>query len=342
MRIAQLCPLFVPVPPEGAGGTERVVADLTHALIARGHEVEVFAASGSSVPGLRDMGAPISTLTGAPPGLPGAREAVMLDRVAAEAERFDVIHCHTEFAHAAVLREHAQRTLTTVHWRMDEADRRAFFTGFPDLPVAAISAAQAADYAGRNLRGVVHHGLPEDRYAMGAGRGGYAAFVGRMTDQKRPDAAIRIARSAGLNCRLAGGVDVGNPRYFDGEVAPLLGDDAVHVGTVDDTGKQALLGEAVALLMPIDWPEPFGLVMIEAMACGTPVVAMRRGAAPEIVEDGVSGFLVETEEEAAAALGRAASLDRSAVRAAFEARFTADRMATGYEAIYEGLAGAGS
>ena len=342
MRIAQLCPLFVPVPPEGAGGTERVVADLTHALIARGHEVEVFAASGSSVPGLRDMGAPISTLTGAPPGLPGAREAVMLDRVAAEAERFDVIHCHTEFAHAAVLREHAQRTLTTVHWRMDEADRQTFFSGFPGLPVAAISAAQANDYAGRNLRGVVHHGLPKDRYTVGAGQGGYAAFVGRMTDQKRPDAAIRIARGAGLACRLAGGVDIGNPRYFDEAVRPLLSEDAVHVGTVDDAGKQSLLGNAVALLMPIDWPEPFGLVMIEAMACGTPVVAMRRGAAPEIVEDGVSGFLVDTEEEATAALRRVGTLDRARVRAAFEARFTAVRMAAGYEAIYEGLAGARS
>ena len=338
MRIAQVCPLLLPVPPAGAGGTERVIADLTEALTARGHDVTVFAAEGSLVVGtLAAQGAAVSTVRDAPPSLLAAREAVMLGEVARQADRFDAIHCHTEFAHALALRDVASRTLTTVHWRADQADRRAFFAGFPDLPVAAISAAQAEDYAGSNLRGVVPHGIPPRRYALGVGGGGYAVFIGRMTDQKRPDAAIRIARRAGYACRLAGSVDPGNPDYFADHVRPLLGADAVHVGAVTDEDKQALLGRAEALLFPIDWPEPFGLVMIEAMACGTPVVAFRRGAAPEVVEDGVTGFVVDTEAEAAEALRAAARLDRARIRARFEARFTADRMAAGYEAIYRAL-----
>ncbi|MBB4657845.1 glycosyltransferase family 4 protein [Parvularcula dongshanensis] len=338
MRIAQVCPLFLTVPPADRGGTERVVFDLTEALVRAGHDVTLFAADGSLTSArLIGQGPAISAIEDAPPGLPGAREAVMLDAVAARAGAFDVIHCHTEFAHAAVLRDVRERTLTTVHWRLDQADRNAFFEGFPDLPIAAISKDQGSAYVGANLRGVVHHGLDADRYEAGPGGGGYAAFIGRMTDQKRPDAAIRIARGAGLSCRLAGGVDLGNPRYFRERVEPLLGTDAVFVGPVGDAAKQDFLGGAEALLFPIDWPEPFGLVMIEAMACGTPVIAYRRGSVPEVIEEGVTGFIVETEDEAAAALIRARTLDRAQVRARFEARFTADHMAAGYASIYEGL-----
>ena len=338
MRIAQVCPLHFAVPPRDHGGTERVVGDLTSALVARGHEVTLYAAYGSDTPArLRTMGPQVADLEHLAPGLPAAREAAMLDAVAAEAAEYDVIHCHTEFMHAPVLRAHRARTLTTVHWRLDQADRHAFFDAFPDLPVAAISEDQGRAYTGEALTGVVHHGIDRDRYRPGPGGGG-VAFLGRMTDQKRPDAAIRIARAAGMGVRLAGTVDVGNPDYFDCEVAPLLGPDAEYGGPVGDAAKQALLGEATALLFPIDWPEPFGLVMIEAMACGTPVVARRRGSVPEVIEEGVTGFTFETEEEGADALWRAATLDRRVVREQFEARFTADRMAEGYEAIYRRLA----
>jgi len=253
---------------------------------------------------------------------------------------FDIVHCHGEFSHAALLGDRRPHSLTTIHWRVDELDRELFFAAFPDLPVAAISAAQEIGIPDSNRAGIVHHGIERDRYALDERPGTHLAFVGRMTDQKRPDTAIRVARAAGRPIRLAGTVDVGNPLYFDREVRPLLGPDAEYVGPLDDRGKQALLGSSAALVFPIDWPEPFGLVMIEAMACGTPVVAFRRGSVAEIVEDGVTGFVVDTEAEAAEAVEAAAALDRRRVRQRFEERFTAERMARDYLAIYRRLAGA--
>jgi glycosyltransferase involved in cell wall biosynthesis len=271
------------------------------------------------------------------PGVPAVLEALQLEALRRHLDEFDIVHCHGEFAHAALLGPRRRHSLTTIHWRVDELDRALFFAGFPDLPVAAISAAQEAGIPVSNRAGIVHHGIDRHRYHPGAGTGGYVAFVGRMTDQKRPDTAIRVARTAGMAIRLAGTIDVGNPGYFDAEVRPLLGAGADYVGPVDDVGKQALLGGASALLFPIDWPEPFGLVMIEAMACGTPVVAWNRGSVPEVVEDGVTGFVVSSEAEAVAALGRVADLDRAVIRARFEARFTAERMAADYLALYRRL-----
>jgi glycosyltransferase involved in cell wall biosynthesis len=271
------------------------------------------------------------------PGVPAALEALQMEGLARRLDAFDIVHCHGEFAHAAILGARRCRSLTTVHWRVDERDRALFFAGFPDLPVAAISAAQEAGIPAPNRAGIVHHGIARDRYALETNPEGYLAFVGRMTDQKRPDAAIRVARSAGLPVRLAGTIDVGNPDYFDRAVRPLLGDDAVYVGPVDDAAKSRLLSGARALLFPIDWPEPFGLVMIEAMACGTPVIAWNRGSVPEIVEDGVTGFIVASEEEAVAAVARVGTLDRAQVRRRFEARFTSERMAADYLAIYRRL-----
>ncbi len=269
--------------------------------------------------------------------MPAVLEALQLEALRRHLDAFDIVHCHGEFAHAALLGAKRRHSLTTIHWRVDELDRALFFAGFPDLPVAAISAAQEAGIPASNRAGVVHHGIDRHRYRPGRGNGGYAAFVGRMTDQKRPDTAIRVANAAGMPIRLAGTIDVGNPGYFDEQVRPLLGPAAEYVGPVDDTGKQALLGGATALLFPIDWPEPFGLVMIEAMACGTPVVAWNRGSVPEVIEEGVTGFVVSSEEEAVAALREAARLDRATVRARFEARFTAERMAADYVAIYRRL-----
>ncbi|WP_010160614.1 glycosyltransferase family 4 protein [Sphingomonas sp. PAMC 26617] len=339
LRIAQVAPVIFPVPPRGSGGTERVVYDLTEALVAQGHSVTLFAPedSRSSAP-LVSAGPSLSALEHmygkVAPGVPAALEAMQLDLLRERLESFDVIHCHGEFAHAAVLGDARARSITTVHWRLDERDRQLFFGHFRDLPVAAISASQARALPPANLAGVVHHGIARDRYAQGDGAGGYLAFIGRMTDQKRPDRAIAIARGAGMPLRLAGAVDVGNPTYFAAHVAPALGERIVHVGELDDAAKQDLLGNAVALVFPIDWPEPFGLVMIEAMACGTPVIAWDEGSVREIVEPGVTGFIVSSEAEAVAAVAQAATLDRATIRRRFEARFTAERMARDYVALY--------
>ncbi|WP_076069088.1 glycosyltransferase family 4 protein [Sphingomonas montana] len=340
LRIAQLAPVIFPTPPVDHGGTERVVADLTEALVALGHDVTLYAPSDSVTSArLRSAHPSLSALERAAggkvaPGVPGVLEAAQLDLVARSIGDHDIVHGHGEFAHAAVLA--GRPSLTTIHWRVDELDRRLFFAHFDRLPVAAISAAQAADIPAGNLAGVVHHGIAEDRYRL-AGGGGHLAFIGRMTDQKRPDVAIRVARAAGHTIRLAGTIDVGNPRYFDDRVRPLLDDDAVYVGPVGDTAKQALLGDAAALLFPIDWPEPFGLVMIEAMACGTPVIAWDRGSVREVIEDGVTGFVVRDEAEALAAIARLPSIDRALVRQRFEARFGARRMAADYVALYRAI-----
>ena len=316
--------------------------DLTEELVAQGHDVTLFAPSDSRTSAtLVSGGASLAALKAAnghlPPGVPGALEAIQLDLLRERMEEFDIIHCHGEFAHAAILGDRIERSLTTVHWRLDEADRRLFFDHFRRMPVAAISAGQARDLPTANLAGTVHHGIARDRYHQGGGAGGYLAFVGRMTDQKRPDRAIAVARASGYPLKLAGGVDVGNPDYFDERVSPHLGGGIDHVGEIDDQAKQLLLGDAAALLFPIDWPEPFGLVMIEAMACGTPVIAWNRGSVPEIVEHGVTGFIVEDEAEAVTALAQLGNLDRAAIRARFEERFTAARMANDYVALYRRL-----
>ena len=342
LRVAQVAPNIFPVPPDHHGGTERVVHDLSTALRSLGVELTLFASSDSAtdLPRVGDYPS-LAALEGqygrVAPGVPAALNALQLEALRQRLDDFDIIHCHGEFAHAALLGARRRHSLTTIHWRVDELDRGLFFQGFPDLPVAAISAAQAAGIPAANRLGVVHHGIDRDRYTFGAGPGAYTAFVGRMTDQKRPDVAIRVARAAGLPIRLGGTVDVGNPEYFDRHVRPLLGADATYLGPVDDARKGELLRGAQALLFPIDWPEPFGLVMIEAMACGTPVVAWDRGSVPEIVEDGVTGFIVSTEAEAVAALARIRQLDRATIRRRFEERFTAERMARDYLSLYRRL-----
>jgi len=343
LRVAQVAPVIFPTPPLRSGGTERAVHDLTEALVALGHDVTLIAPSDSHTSARLLSGGPsLSRLEadhGGPvaPGVPAALESIQLSLLHRHLAEFDIVHCHGEFAHAALLADGPVASLTTVHWRLDEADRGLFFRHFDTLPVAAISASQAAALPPGNRAGIVHHGIAADRYRLGTGAGGHLAFIGRMTDQKRPDRAIAVARAAGLPLRLAGAVDVGNPDYFARMVAPALADDIVHVGDIDDAAKQHLLGDAAALLFPIDWPEPFGLVMIEAMACGTPVIAWNRGSVPEIVEQGVTGFIVENEAEAIAAIARLPELDRTAIRARFDARFTARRMAVDYVALYRRL-----
>lgn len=339
MRIAQVSPLVSRVPPPVQGGTERVVHDLVEALVRRGHDVTLFASSGSRTSAtLVDMGAAQADDPGSPRSLLQVREAIMLDRVAAMADQFDAIHCHTEFFHAAALRRLHAKLVTTVHWRADQADRQRFFAHFDELRLVALSASQAAAMPAGNLFGIVPHGIHEGRYALDEAPGDHCAFLGRMTDQKRPDRAMDIARDAGLTLLLGGDRDAGNPTYFDERVAPRLDARVRYVGPVAETDKQRFLGSARALLFPIDWPEPFGLVMIEAMACGTPVVAWRNGSAAEVVDDGVTGFVVDDHPSAVRALRRACELDRARVRRRFEERFTAERMALDHEALYARLA----
>ena len=342
LRVAQVAPNIFPTPPRLSGGTERIVHDLSKALESLGVSVTLFAPFDSRtdvkrIGELSSLQALEERYGSVPPSIPQVLEAVQMENLRRRLDQFDIVHCHGEFFHAALLGERRRHSLTTIHWRVDELDRELFFAAFPDLPVAGISQSQLDQIPAANRAGVVHHGLAEGRYEAGSGEGGYAAFIGRMTDQKQPDAAIRISRAAGVAIRLAGAVDVGNPTYFDQKVRPLLGEDARFVGPVDDAGKQALLGQASALLFPIDWPEPFGLVMIEAMACGTPVIAFNRGSVPEIVEDDVTGFVVEDEAGAAAALAKVGSLDRGSIRRRFEERFTARRMAQDYLALYRKL-----
>ncbi|WP_427024322.1 glycosyltransferase family 4 protein [Aureimonas ureilytica] len=342
LRIAQVAPNIFPVPPLNHGGTERIVQELTGALRSLGHEVTLFAptdsaANGPIVGSLPSLQALETQYGKVPPSIPAVLEAVQMEHLRRRLGDFDVVHCHGEFFHAALLGERRRHSLTTIHWRVDELDRQLFFAAFPDLPVAAISAAQESGIPAPNRAGTVHHGIDGSRYTLRTEPGRYLAFIGRMTDQKRPDTAIRVANAAGRAIRLAGTVDVGNPTYFEREVRPLLSDRAEYVGPVDDAAKNTLLGGAEALLFPIDWPEPFGLVMIEAMACGTPVIAWNRGSVPEIVEDGVTGFVVNSEAEAVEALGRIGSISRAGVRARFEERFTSRHMAERYVELYERL-----
>nr|WP_281407719.1 glycosyltransferase family 4 protein [Methylorubrum populi] len=342
LRVAQIAPNIFPVPPLHHGGTERIVHDLSGALRGLGVDVTLFASSDSvtDLPRIGDhpsLAALEQRFGRVAPGVPAALDALQLEALRLRLDDFDIVHAHGEFAHAALLGPRRRLSLTTVHWRVDELDRALFFSGFPDLPVAAISTAQEAGIPPANRAGVVHHGLAADRYPLSLAPAEHVAFVGRMTDQKRPDVAIRVARAAGLPIRLGGTIDVGNPDYFERRVCPLLGNDAAYLGPVDDAAKSDLLAGARALLFPIDWPEPFGLVMIEAMAHGTPVIAWNNGSVPEIVEDGVTGFVVASEEEAVAALARIDRLDRRQVRRRFEARFTAERMARDYLAIYQRL-----
>lgn len=320
-----------------------MIHDLSLALHRLGVHVTLFAPSDSTtavrrIGALPSLAALENTYENIPPGVPALLDAVRMDELRTAAHQFDVIHCHCEFVHAPTLGALRKRSLTTVHWRTDELDRQLFFETFPDLPVAAISRSQEAAIPLANRRGVVHHGIDADRYRLSLETHGYLAFIGRLTDQKRPDVAIEIAHKTGRQLNIAGTIDPGNPTYFEQRVRPHLGHTIAYVGPLCDRAKNDFLGHADALLFPIDWPEPFGLVMIEAMACGTPVIAWNRGSVPEIVEDGVTGFIVENIEEATAAVNKLHQLDRATIRKRFEARFTADRMARDYLAIYHQIA----
>jgi glycosyltransferase involved in cell wall biosynthesis len=339
MRIAQIAPLVESVPPTLYGGTERVVSWLTEELVALGHDVTLFA-SGDSV--TKASLAPIVPCSLRLAGIHNSTpyNIIMLDRVAARHEQFDVLHFHIDFFHYPMFRRLAHKTLTTLHGRQDLPEMPDIYRAFPQMPLVSISDHQRKPVPPVNWRGTVYHGLPEGLLVEGKGEGGYLAFLGRICADKGILPAIEIARRAGMPLKVAAKVDPADQDYFDAQVRPVL-DRSPHVefiGEIGDAQKPEFLGNATALLFPISWPEPFGLVMIESMACGTPVIAFNCGSVPEIMEDGLTGFVVDGIEDAAAAVGKLDRLFRPTIRSRFEERFSARAMAREYVRIYQELA----
>jgi glycosyltransferase involved in cell wall biosynthesis len=337
MKIAQVAPLAETVPPSGYGGTERVCSWLTEALVADGHEVTLFA-SGASTTAARLIPGCSGTLRGAGPGEYTAALAKMLDHVRQLSDEFDLIHFHADLAQFQAFQDLAGKSLTTLHGRLDDPGAIQMMRAFKDAPLVSISDAQRRPVPDANWVGTIPHGMPAELISLSVRGGDYLAFLGRMSPEKRPDRAIEIAIRAGMPLKLAAKVDKVDEAYFNTIVKPLLDPPMIEfVGEIGDRAKAEFLGGAAALLFPIDWPEPFGLVMIEAMAAGTPIIAWPKGAASEVVEPSLTGFLVRNIDEAVEAVALAASLDRALVRNRFEQRFTVERMMHDYVALYAGL-----
>lgn len=340
MRIAQIAPLIEGVPPKTYGGTERIVHYLTEELVRLGHDVTLFA-SGDSITAAE-------LVPCVPRALrlePSIRDVIpyymlMLDRVARRADEFDILHFHIDQFHFPLFRPIAGRTLTTLHGRQDLPDLLPLYLGFPEMPLVSISKAQRRPIPIANFAANVPHGLPVDLHrAIDNPRGGYLAFLGRIAPEKRPDRAIAIALATGAKLKIAAKVDRVDEAYFREQIAPLIdkSNGIEFIGEINERQKSDFLGEASALLFPIDWPEPFGLVMIEAMACGTPVLAFGCGSVPEIVEDGITGAVVDSIDQAVAALPGVIALDRRKIRRRFEQRFSATRMAMDYVEVYRAM-----
>lgn len=337
MRIAQVSPLDESVPPRLYGGTERVVSYLTEELVRQGHDVTLYA-SGDSVTSarlqattaqaLRLMGS--STIGGL------AQHLLMLETVLRDADQYDIIHFHLDILPFPLIRRLAVPAITTLHGKLDIPEQLALFREFDDMNLVSISNAQRHPMLWANWIDTVYHGVPGDLYRPQEKAGKYLAFLGRISPEKRVDRAVAIAQKAGIPLRIAAKVDPVNQEYFNAEIRHLLDDPLVEfVGEIGDRDKGSFLQDALALVFPIDWPEPFGLVMIEAMACGTPVIAFRGGSVSEVLEDGVTGYIVETIEEAVTAAGHVQTIDRKRCRRQFEERFSARRMAADYVNIYE-------
>jgi glycosyltransferase involved in cell wall biosynthesis len=341
MRIAQLAPLAESVPPKLYGGTERVVAWLVDELVQLGHDVSLFA-SGDSLTRAKLVPVwPDALRLGHPDADPGAAQAAQLDAIARHAKEFDLIHAHLDWVHLPMLNRLKVPFVTTLHGRLDLPGLADVIQRFPDAPFISISNNQRVPLVAANWLGTVYHGLPVNSLRPSFRWGAYLAFLGRLTPDKGPEAAIRIANAAGMPLRIAAKIPRAETSYFREKLEPHIDGDRIRlVGEVNDEAKEKFLAGAAALLFPIVWPEPFGLAMIEAMACGTPVVAFRRGSIPEVVDHGVTGFVVDDEIEAVQAIKRLRELDRQKVRAQFERRFTAKRMAAEYLRYYTTLVGA--
>lgn len=337
MRIAQVAPLAEAIPPKLYGGTERVVFWLVEELVRQGHDVTLFASGDSRtsaklVPvipealrlaGIRDHTA--STL-------------VMLDEVRRRANEFDIIHFHIDLLQFPLFKDLFFKCITTLHGRLDLPDFHPIYRTFPEMPLVSISNDQRKPMPPVNWVSTIHHGLPPELFRFSRDGGDYLAFLGRISPEKRPDRAIAIAKQTRTPLKIAAKVDAADFEYFTREIEPLLDHPLVEfIGEIDDGRKNDFLGGALALLFPIDWPEPFGLVMIEAMATGTPVIAWRHGSVPQVVDDGISGLIVSSLAEGVEAIQKIRHLDRKAVRESFEARFTASRMTAHYMQTFETL-----
>ena len=338
MRIAQVAPLYESVPPKYYGGTERVVSYLTEELVRQGHQVTLFA-SGDSVTSARLVAAAPRALRLDKDCIDQlAHHVVLLENVFRHAAEFDVIHFHIDYLHFPITRRRPLVHVTTMHGRLDIPDLVPLYEEFRDMPLVSISDAQREPLPWANWIATVYHGLPEDLYHFRPEPGKYFAFLGRISPEKRVDRAIEIAKQIGIPLKIAAKVDLVDKEYFEAEIKPLLRDSLVeYVGEINEAEKDEFLGNAYSLLFPIDWPEPFGLVMIEAMACGTPIIAYRQGSVPELMEKGQNGFIVDELEDAIAAARRVSELSRKRCREIFDERFTARRMAHDYLRVYQGL-----
>lgn len=337
MRIAQVAPLAEAVPPRLYGGTERMVSWLTEGLVDQGQDVTLFASGDSrSSAKLVPVVPQALRLTGIRDHT--ASTLVMLDEVRRRADEFDIIHFHVDLLQFPLFQDLFPKCVTTLHGRLDLPDFHPIYRAFPEMPLVSISDDQRSPMPPVNWVSTIHHGLPEQLYRFSRDRGDYLAFLGRISPEKRPDRAIEIAKRSGVPLKIAAKVDATDRDYFACAIEPLLDHPLIDfIGEIDDARKVDFLAAATALLFPIDWPEPFGLVMIEAMASGTPVIAWGEGSVPEVIDHGVSGMIVSSVDEAVEAVGRIRRLDRLAVRESFEMRFTASRMATDYIEVYQTL-----
>ena len=335
MRIAQVAPLVESVPPRLYGGTERIVSGLTEELVRLGHDVWLFASGDSRTTATLAAACPTALRLARNCGDDVTPHVLMLEHVVQWAHTFDVIHFHTGIMHFPLVRRLRDVVhVTTLHGRLDFAALQRLFSEFTDMPLVSISDAQRTPVRKALWVGTIHHGLPPDLLRVHSTSGTYLAFVGRIAPEKGVDRAITIATACGLPLRIAAKIDPVDRAYFDRSIRHLLDHPLIEfVGEIGEEQKSEFLGQAKALLFPIDWPEPFGLVMIEALACGVPVIAFRRGSVPEVIEHGITGFIVDTVEEAVEATRRLDALDRAACRAAFERRFTVTRMAAEYSRL---------
>jgi glycosyltransferase involved in cell wall biosynthesis len=339
LKIAQIAPLYESVPPVTYGGTERVVSYLTEELVAQGQDVTLFASGDSQtsaklVPGsprsLRLSGNSIDHL---------AHHIAMLDDVMRMAPEFDVIHFHIDYMHFPLSRYCSLPSLTTLHGRLDLPDLLPVYKKFPDAPLVSISLSQRKAMPRVNWVGNISHGLPMDLLTFQPRTGDYLAFLGRISPEKRVDRAIEIARRAGMPLKIAAKIDKADREYYESTIKPLMSDPNVEfIGEIGEHEKSEFLGNAYAYLFPIDWPEPFGLTMIEAMACGTPTIAFNCGSVKEVMQEGLTGFIVEDMDQAVAAVAKISTIERTACRNVFEKRYTAARMAQEYVEIYQCMA----
>jgi glycosyltransferase involved in cell wall biosynthesis len=336
MKIAQVSPLYESVPPKLYGGTERVVHYLTEELVAQGHDVTLFA-SGDSVTSAKLIPVSNKSLRLDETCIDQlAPHITMMEMIEKQAHQFDIIHNHIDYMMYPLIKRSKQHFLTTLHGRLDIPELQPLYREFYKIPVVSISDSQRLPLSFANWKGTIYHGLPLDLYQLNPGNGNYLVFVGRISPEKRVDRAIDIAIRTGVPLKIAAKIDSADKDYYEAKIKHLLDHPLIElVGEVNDQEKQDLFGNALGLIYPIDWPEPFGLAMIEAMACGTPVVAYRNGSVPEVVDEGITGFIVNSREEAVEAVKKLPSLSRIKCRETFEVRFSATRMVNDYLAIYE-------